>query len=1408
MMRLSKRAKRRIVIVGLVMLVLVILAGFVVLNRGAAQDARIAEAREEGLAAYAQGDYETALGKLSTYLGQHRDDLEALVAFADSRAKVPVENNRHTVEAMGLYRAALEVDPNHFDAMAGLLVLYERVGHWIEMKELADRILDQDPDHIEALRLRAIGAYRDSQFEHAGRNVNRLMELEPGKIEWRAMYLQLLRAQDRPLEELLAVCEEWDEQFEGDGRYRLMMAQLLVEAGQRSEAENAAGQAARRGAHEPQVLQQMVGLLDALRMRDAASELIKAMIEKFPEELWPHETYVRRHWQNNRLHDALDVIDDVLATRGELNQDLLQWQAFLLIMLGHDEDAGKTVVQLEERLAESEASERDARQGWILAMRARLNAADASWRETRNAYQMAVSLAPRDPVLHFLLGEAFMGVNEYDLAIRSLETAQQSDPNWLAAQIAYAEALLLAGQVEDALELAHGLLQRIESPGLTAYTLFARCWLDAGRPRTGIGLVNRETGGEADLLDLLQFIYDSHPDQTTVRELLARAAARYGERQIVVDVIEDAVREESPAEELLIALARISHRNEIGLTDTILDRAREVHGLTLQIAETAAYIHNERGNPEEGLALLRQAVDDPRSGDDLNRERVLAGYLARIEHPDAPEAMRKLLDRDDPEVGSFILSFPMIWNHADLTKQAIQRFAEYVGDDSPRVVLARANYVLRHEPENAAGLADAQIAVNDVLQRMPGSLAALNLMTQLALHGDQPNVERAIRYMQQAVRHHPNRVDVYFRLIPLLQQQGDFAAAEQYLNRLRGIRSDDPNFRRAELDLWHAQGDFDQVIARLSESIDSASPESDRLTYLAHLHRAGRFEEADQHLQDILSNPDRSDTAVLVAAQIYADRGRLEEAIDIVERSTLEGGEVAKAILRGRVFQHVDRLVEARQHYHDALDIDDQNIEAITYLVGVELGLGESRRAFDHARQGLQLDPDNNALRSSFVLAAMALGAAEQADAMQLVDEIETESSALAQTLRLYRRLSRPEGGLAVRQSDLADLRQLTYDFPRFMPAWRLAILAHMEAGERGEAIRLARQAAARLPHLADPAEMAAQLLVQDGRLPEALDMARMWRERSQHRPLRADVLIASIRLDQGQPDRAHQQLQSHGRNLVEDADREPMHAALWLQSLMRSGHIRAAYEQFRPLLHESSDWRELWLEVNSALELNDARQALKIAESEFHNDAASRLNLAVAWASLGQRFDQDELLAHAEQEAIAAADESDNLSQGSLLLRGQIAEAREEYEKSIALYREFLSVDPEHPVALNNLAYRLLDDERDCAEAAELAAKAVQLMPSIPEIMNTHALAQLCIGDPVQAEEYARKAISERQDGRSFHLTLGLALAKQERWDEAREAITEVERLIIDEASMTKTFQDRLTRLRDQLNRHAARGT
>ena len=132
-----------------------------------------------------------------------------------------------------------------------------------------------------------------------------------------------------------------------------------------------------------------------------------------------------------------------------------------------------------------------------------------------------------------------------------------------------------------------------------------------------------------------------------------------------------------------------------------------------------------------------------------------------------------------------------------------------------------------------------------------------------------------------------------------------------------------------------------------------------------------------------------------------------------------------------------------------------------------------------------------------------------------------------------------------------------------------------------------------------------------------------------------------------------------------------------------------------------------------------------------------------------------------AEAERFAKAWMQSHPGDAAFLLRlGDLAAARQDLAAAEARYREVLRLQPDHAVALNNVAWLMATGKRPGAVA--MAEKAVALMPDSPAALDTLALALATEGQPAKAAEVMRRALvfDERNAPRRLRLARYLIAA------------------------------------------------
>jgi tetratricopeptide (TPR) repeat protein len=166
----------------------------------------------------------------------------------------------------------------------------------------------------------------------------------------------------------------------------------------------------------------------------------------------------------------------------------------------------------------------------------------------------------------------------------------------------------------------------------------------------------------------------------------------------------------------------------------------------------------------------------------------------------------------------------------------------------------------------------------------------------------------------------------------------------------------------------------------------------------------------------------------------------------------------------------------------------------------------------------------------------------------------------------------------------------------------------------------------------------------------------------------------------------------------------------------------------------------------------NKERKLYKIAEQDFRDDPVlirrqTILSLTTADTVTANNYIKEYISLRKERSA-SEADISTGLA--GIYSETNIPGKAEEY------YREALSLEPENPVGLNNLAYFLIDKERNVSEGLELINKALSLNPDQYEFLDTKGWGLYKQGKYQEALDILQK---------SWDLRMKLAVYDHDAW-------------------------------------------
>jgi len=1402
--RLTHRGKRRLVIVSAVAVALVATLVSLWMFRNVYRSHLADEACVVGLEAYARGDYETALAELSYCLSHNKENVEALLAFADTRSRISEVNNRHLRSAVGFYEAVLKLDSQNIQALDAQLQLFRRLGFRLELGSVADRILSIDMDNIAALQANATIAYNKHSFEEVVKLGEHLSAIQPGELRWRALILKALQGQDADVNSVLALCDKWIDRFELDGRFYLLKAQTLIEYGRVDEARVELELAVTLGTGSRQILSVMMSLLDLFDQKDLSKNLLATTKAKYPKQPWVYEAAVRWHWQAMRLEDAAKELSEAESEILLASSELLRWKALVHAARGEIIQANNSLDKLVAFTNDKNTQTRDSTRGWVEAIKARLRVSEQNWREGIDAYKNALALEPNDAILEYLLAEAYQHMGEHNLAIMGLRRAERIDPYWISIPIALAKSLIKIDRHAEAVRELQSVIQRAPGSGLSTYVLFGHAWLKT-QEEVGFSITgNFERSSALTMQHLFEALLVQFPLDTDVVLILAEIHAKYGLAEDAANLIEKAINNEATLPRTYILLAQLSVRWRLGYMDRLLDKAKHHPKLSIKLAGQLSLLLLQQGQNEEGRDFFNKfvAASSKTKRSDAQFTIMRVQLLLSLNDQDAHDKMIQLLSSEPESLAAaeFVLGLSQSWKDSQLIRSAIDIIVAQLGEQSPRAMLARATYIYQFQKDDSASIAHATGLIRDVLQYTSDSKHALTLMSALLLVGDDPRYSRAITHLKRAINLYPSDTSLYPKLIVLLQRVGDNEEAREYQSRLSLFPNLDPQTKRAEIMLLQAQGDLETAIERISQSADESLDELEMIDLAIMYAQIGKQEEAEAIFHKLMSEPNPGKIAVQVAADFYAETGRYKQGLQLIEKLTAGLSIGEKYMQLGAFHQKHGEYDEAYKLYLKAVEAAPKNVQAWNTLAAFLLATGQPEKAMKAAIAGREVEPGNEAIQATLAFAILGAKDSTLQQALDLVNNLGSGNEPLKETFNLFLRAKNRKEQIDPSQRDLEDAQKLVKKHSQFLPAWQLAVMLHVKSGQIDEALRLANRALTLLPGRSEPAQWVAHLLHDTNRLRESLIAAQTWLQRTRIRRIEPESFIAAVQLKLEHPQLAADRLIPHAQRIWNERSKVPKRVSLLLNVYLAIEDNAHAGSLINKMAGDTQNWWDQLILLALGLDAPYGYKILELMEGVFVKTSTDYLRLAMAWSDYaGPRKD---LSSYDRAENLIQAAEIQGASITNIeLLRGIIAAGRGDSGSAEQHYRNVLNIDPNNVTALNNLAYVLINLGNRYQEALELTQRAVKIDPENAAILDTHARALLGVGQLGDAEQAIYVALEKSRDNPTFSLTLTRILIAQEEYEQAEIELSKVKRILQRAVQPNKDLQAELQQLLEQLS-------
>jgi tetratricopeptide (TPR) repeat protein len=1387
--------KKRLILVGAIVVVLGGGAGAAVMVRLQMIRHRFAQARERGLAEYQRGETGRAMGDLGMYLQRYPLDLQALQDYADCRLKIEEPDGSHLKDGIGVLRRVADLQQAAGKDVTGinrrLCDLYLQAGLNTECVMIAEQLLARDPKDAATQRSKVLALYRLRKYDDAVKENDKYLALRPDDLYAQELRLEIL-SHVTPQPDIVAAAAKVRKAHPDDLRWKVLQSVAYAITGDAADARQwakdaqASGQApdAITAALETEQLWRtgQVPLGDAW-LEQSASQFKDSVVQMmWARRLFEMNQFAEIEKMSAEKMTPSPYMDDAAFRDQQAN--LRGYQALGWVALRQPDKAKAAQQALAEDPYSLYAHD------WAMVVKHTIDPSSMTQSDWGRALPAIAQRHPENGFFQLDLGGYLTSTQNYRGAMKAWDNAAVAEPAWSEPIVLQAQMVLQARRPADAMRAANAALSR--NPNDRDGMIVLAQAMAANRTAPA---------DPKELLALLDKIHTRFPqDQRTLALHVSVQAQVQGKQAGIAALRQTLQIQPTLPLPVLLQLAAASRQAKLGLEDECFGVAERAYGMTPDLASARAQFLADDGHPEQGVALLK-AARAKAATDAEGWDLAYARFLEIARDPSAKTEWLALGDKypKDSRVQWLVLSAPSIQADHQAAGKTIERLRPLIGDEDFNFKLARARWLLQEKPGQTE-VTEATSMLTEMAKGSPDVLAPHVLLAQcFEMNGNQTG---AIEQLEMAAALSPDSTAVLIELTRLLESQGSNEKAAIYLKQLVASTTLSDTERRQIAGLLARGGQPDRAITLMEGGMESGGGSAASRLMLASLYAdRGQSAKAAALLDELMKQPTLD--VIREASTFYAMHGRMQDAQHAIAQLAdlkLDPGVVAAE--QGDFTARFGKPEEAVADYQAALKADPANGQIWRRLISFQLFTGQAADAqatIDRAVAALPSDKGLAALmQDKPSMAALDDNVRARPILTALVNTPQHAVAARAVLARLAQNKTAPtsDAQLAIDVTRLADR------YPQFAALQTLAVDLNVAAGRLDDAVNIATRAMQAFPASAESARIAAEALALSNRWAESLGASNEWRQRDPSQPLQPDVMIGDSYMGMGRPDDTLKQIQPYLASAASDPENYAGVIILYARAELAKGRPEAAEDRLWPFAKSSREGMAEFLRVTAADAPADvAKRWFAMARDELHDDMPMVFNYARAMASAGTRLHDPSFLQTAVQNVTAIVAQSKappaQLSAGYQAL-GMLQEAAND-PGAQANYRKAVELDPKNDAALNNLAM-VLARAGSFDEALKLANQAVADDPRVAAYQDTLAFVQDKAGNHEGAIEHLRAAIQLEPTNLEWRINLAQIYFNAGQKDKARSMLVNSDGTPLPGNQLNAALRDHLSQLNQQL--------
>lgn len=1275
---------------------------------------------QDGLAAYEAGDWKSAASNLGRYVAIYRDDVEVLIKYAQSQLQIQPFKRENLEQAINAYRVVLRLEDNE-QAAREIIKLYLQFGMPAEAELIAQRFAEISGD--AAFRESLATALADQRkYAEAMTILKDLLEQHPDQI--RAFGLIGEIAEKYPaLSEITA--RAWfdravDENPDSPQAYILRSSYLT----QQNQIDAALKDLEKAEQCDLSILDVRLGLAAAWMQHgfyDKALMHLETVRETEPtrEELW--YLWAKLVSEKGDKQQMIRIAKEGLEVLGERNFSFLPLATELFVQAGEIDRAREYVKILNEA---------DADRGTILYLEGLIAQMSMDWAVAIQRWQQAIQLGFSSEMIYLNLADTLDQINNRPMAIQLLRRYLSQSEGSFKGHLQLARLFAQDHYWQQAIEQATAAVQ-LNPISQEARVMYLRCQIELA-----------DTGQEVEaeiLKNAIQQLIDTK-DTLASRMLMFHLAIRFNNTAWAEEIIRDIETRYGENDQIFISKARLLMlQDKLAECLTFLEQHVNQYPDSSEMVKLLAWGYSRDKQFAKSQTLLETAMK--RSTDPVNQRKYRL-WLAEIllledRQDDAVVIYRQMAEqnRSDIYVRRQLLALQQDpADHAQM-QQWINEIKASEGDEGWQWKYEQARLWFQTEDQFRQRYEQMVKLLNENLSTNQDDQASRILLA--STHERAGNVQLALSLYQDAMAKQANNLDLIVAAVGLMSRAEEYQQAQELLARVSENGIWDPRLARYELQNSLRIGQEQNAINVLEQMVTRSPEDVDAKLSLALLQiRNHNFSQAEASIREILSDQPDSAAAAAALVDIYVKQKKYEEALSICE-NFLSGHDTLQAhAMRGEIYVNMGNTAKVTEEIKHIQSTFGTQKDARLVMSHFYQAIGQLERSAEILDRLLSEYPDDFLVQKQG-----ALLYASQDDVVRRNLGKELLEGALGQSphdvsLRLKKAsLLIQENNTSAFQEATAILTKLVKEFPRLEEAWHA--LGQLSLIERKpvQAMDYALRGLYYLPKSKPLLLLKAQ--AESARSP--VSAISTLRQLYQEDPKNQSVVLM-LSQNYRKAGREREALTLLETSLTEDTLKDSVDLQReFMTVLYETGDTEKAALFYHKLIRQTNDGRILlsWLDLLSREKMPSEIQAVYQEWISLYPESEQDVAGAVVGILIGMDHADKQKTAMRIVNAVLAKnpDSPEGCYAMAMLyhLTGRKAEAIPWYEKTIQL-------NPQHIIAMNNLAWILCTEKADLQRALEIAQQGLELRGSYVDLLDTRGMIYMHLGEYGKAaEDFAR---------------------------------------------------------------------